>query len=247
MKELIEIQSELNVPKNQKNNFGKYNYRSCEDILEAIKPLLVKHDCTLIVFDKIINIGERYYIESTALLQNNEKEEAQATGYAREEENKKGMDSAQLTGSTSSYARKYALGGLFLLDDNKDPDMNEYRKQQQKASPQRAEQSASKQYRPVQEPRKQQSQIEKKTQTQLEKEETDLYRKLVNEAVTTYGGKEVSRLHSAMGIEGRAPRGSYEMLIEAWRLVKSNKAIPSPEHMSQFKDLLDMKRFGDQA
>lgn len=126
MKRLIEIQNELKAPKNQRNNFGGYNYRSCEDILEAVKPLLKKHGLALIISDEVVNKGERYYVRAVAQLLDGEKSHdnliAETVAYAREEESKKGMDASQLTGSTSSYARKYALNGLFAIDDNKDSD-----------------------------------------------------------------------------------------------------------------------------
>lgn len=122
MKELIEIQTRLNAPKNQRNNFGKYNYRNCEDILMALKPLMKQQNCTLIIGDEIELIGDRFYIKATATIKNEKGDKESATAYARECESKKGMDSAQLTGATSSYARKYALNGLFAIDDNKDAD-----------------------------------------------------------------------------------------------------------------------------
>lgn len=123
MNRLIEIQSKLKAPKNQRNNFGNYNYRSCEDILEAVKPLLQEVKLSLIISDEIINVGERFYVKATArLFDDIGKEIAQTNAVAREEENKKGMDASQLTGSTSSYARKYALNGLFAIDDTKDAD-----------------------------------------------------------------------------------------------------------------------------
>ncbi len=113
------IQQNLKAKKNQRNTFGNYNYRSAEDILEAVKPLL--GDTTLVVGDKMVNIGNRYYIKATAKLQNG-KETIENTAYAREPEIKKGMDEAQITGATSSYARKYAMNGLFAIDDTKDAD-----------------------------------------------------------------------------------------------------------------------------
>lgn len=137
MKELIAIQAELKAPKSQYNNFGKYAYRSCEDILEAVKPLLNKYDAALIVSDEIIEIGGRVYVKAKAELifpcdkSGTGWKSVNATGWAREEESKKGMDSAQLTGSTSSYARKYALNGLLCIDDAKDADAsNTHGKQQ---------------------------------------------------------------------------------------------------------------------
>lgn len=125
-KKLWTIQQTLNAPKNQRNNFGGYNYRSAEDILEAVKPLL--QSITLTVSDEIILIGNRYYVKATATLSDGENEIA-VTAYAREEESKKGMDASQLTGATSSYARKYALNGLFCIDDARDPDTDAYAKQ----------------------------------------------------------------------------------------------------------------------
>ena len=123
MKRLIEIQQELKAPKNQKNSFGGYNYRSCEDILEAVKPLLKKQGLALVIKDDILAIDGRFYIKATASLFDENKDKiAETTALAREEESKKGMDASQLTGSTSSYARKYALNGLFAIDDNKDAD-----------------------------------------------------------------------------------------------------------------------------
>lgn len=120
---LNEIQVALNAPKGQRNTFGNYNYRSCEDILEALKPLLKEHKCTVKISDNIELIGERYYVKATATIKDTETlEEESSTAYAREEENKKGMDSSQITGAASSYARKYALNGLLCIDDNKDSD-----------------------------------------------------------------------------------------------------------------------------
>ncbi|HBA5533149.1 TPA: ERF family protein [Escherichia coli] len=125
-KKLWTVQQTLNAPKNQRNNFGGYNYRSAEDILEAVKPLL--QSITLTVSDEIVLIGNRYYVKAMATLSDGEDEIA-ATAYAREEESKKGMDASQLTGATSSYARKYALNGLFCIDDARDPDTDAYAKQ----------------------------------------------------------------------------------------------------------------------
>lgn len=119
---LSKIQQSLNAPKNQYNNFGKYAYRSCEDILEGLKKVL--GECVLTVSDDMVLVGDRIYVKATATISLGTESES-VTAFAREEEKKKGMDSAQLTGSTSSYARKYALNGLFLIDDNKDADSNE--------------------------------------------------------------------------------------------------------------------------
>lgn len=122
------IQSELIAPKGQYNSFGKYNYRSAEDILEALKPILKKHKASIVLSDEIVYIEGRHYVESSVTLY----AEGEAIGTkssAREEESKKGMDGSQITGTASSYARKYALNGLFAIDDNKDADSDEYQNQ----------------------------------------------------------------------------------------------------------------------
>lgn len=119
MKTLNKIQKELNVPKGQMNNFGNYRYRSCEDILEAVKPLL--GNATLTISDEMVMLGDRFYVKATAALKDGE-ETTSVTAYAREALEKKGMDTAQITGATSSYARKYSLNGLFCIDDVKDAD-----------------------------------------------------------------------------------------------------------------------------
>ena len=150
MKELISIQSELKAPKGQWNKFGKYNYRSCEDILEAVKPLCKKYDVTLTITDDVIVVpvqekyaiqdknknvtgydesGARVYVKATAEIINSEGQRHSVSAFARESFNKAGMDSSQITGAASSYARKYALNGLFLIDDNKDADNNNKEKQ----------------------------------------------------------------------------------------------------------------------
>lgn len=125
---IANIQQKLKVPKDQFNKFGNYNYRNCEDILEAVKPLLAENKLLLILTDEICTIGDRYYVKAIATVIDYETENATVSNvaYAREEENKKGMDSSQVTGATSSYARKYALNGLFGIDDNKDADTNEF-------------------------------------------------------------------------------------------------------------------------
>lgn len=126
---LMKVQSELKAPKNQRNNFGGYNYRSCEDILEAVKPILKENGLTLTIKDDIVNIGTRYYIVAIAELIDIESGDKITTqAQARESETKKGMDDSQITGTASSYARKYCLNGLFLIDDTKDADTDEYQK-----------------------------------------------------------------------------------------------------------------------
>lgn len=116
------IIKEIKAPKDLKNNFGNYSYRNVESIYEAVKPLLEKNKLSLTLSDTLELVGNRIYIKATATLTNEKGESVSVSAYAREQESKKGMDEAQITGSASSYARKYALGGLFLLDDNKDID-----------------------------------------------------------------------------------------------------------------------------
>ena len=155
MKRLIAIQQELKAPKNQHNSFGGYNFRSCEDILEAVKPLLLKHSLALIITDEVTSIdggfelkeqtekrvkhiitSNRVYIKATATLYDEEgKIVASTSALAREEEDKTGMDASQLTGATSSYARKYALNGLFAIDDNKDADSTNKHEKQKASEP----------------------------------------------------------------------------------------------------------------
>jgi hypothetical protein len=151
---LLKIQSELKAPKSQFNSFGKYKYRSCEDILEAVKPLLAREGLTLTLSDEMEAIGNRNYVKATATLTSPEtsrfvspvtgttitdailREEVKVTAYAREEEVKKGMDGSQITGAASSYARKYALNGLFLIDDAHDSDAtNDHGKGEKKVYP----------------------------------------------------------------------------------------------------------------
>lgn len=150
MKELISIQSELKAPKSQFNKFGGYKYRKAEDILEAVKPLLAKQKCTLIITDDVVLIGNRIYVKATATIKNEKGECETTTGWAREEETKKGMDGSQITGASSSYARKYALNGLFAIDDNADSDTTndgQHQAAQQQAQTQ-AQQTASQQFNP---------------------------------------------------------------------------------------------------
>ena len=134
MKRLLEIQQKLKAPKNQYNKFGEYNYRSCEDILIAVKPLLEETKTILTISDELIQLGERFYVKAVATLYDETgKEIHHCQAYAREAEQKTKMDVAQITGASSSYARKYALNGLFLIDDVKDPDAtNKHEKEETK-------------------------------------------------------------------------------------------------------------------
>lgn len=153
MKELIAIQSELKAPKSQFNKFGGYKYRKAEDILEAVKPLLNKQKCTLTITDDIVMVGNRIYVKATATIKNEKGECETTNGWAREEESKKGMDGSQITGASSSYARKYALNGLFAIDDNADSDTTndgQHQEAQQQTQTQKpnTQQPESSQYHP---------------------------------------------------------------------------------------------------
>jgi len=133
MEALIKIQSELVATKSQYNSFGKYYYRSCEDILEAVKPLLSKYGAELTISDDVVSVGDRVYVKATVSITDG-KETKTVTAFAREPLDRKGQDSSQITGATSSYARKYALNGLFLIDDNKDADTDECRNESEARS-----------------------------------------------------------------------------------------------------------------
>jgi len=128
MNALMEIQRKLKAPKNRRNSFGNYNYRSCEDILEGLKPILAEHDAVMTISDQIITVGTRVYVQATVTLRTPDGEYT-TSAMAREAETKKGMDDSQITGMASSYARKYALNGMFLIDDTKDADTDEYRQE----------------------------------------------------------------------------------------------------------------------
>jgi len=135
MEKLRLIQNELKAPKNQRNNFGKYNYRSCEDILEAVKPLLSKHKCTLTISDEIKELGNILFVEAIAVISDGQSQ-VHVKAQAGIDPNRKGMDIAQSFGSSSSYARKYSLNGLFLIDDTKDADStNKHGKSEKKEKP----------------------------------------------------------------------------------------------------------------
>jgi deferrochelatase/peroxidase EfeB len=133
------VQNELKAPKSQYNSFGKYKYRNCEDILEALKPILAKHNATVYLDDELVNVGDRYYVKANAFFRFQDGV-VNVSAYAREEESKKGMDGSQVSGASSSYARKYSLNALFLIDDTADSDATnshgrEAAQPQAKASP----------------------------------------------------------------------------------------------------------------
>lgn len=157
---LLAIQTKLKAPKGQYNSFGKYSYRSAEDILEAVKPLNAEHGVLLTITDEIKEVGGRIYVVATATVSDGT-DELKVSAFAREPENKKGMDESQITGATSSYARKYALNGLYAIDDNKDADTNEHKKQQENA------------------PKKQQQQKQQPTKEPTEKELHEIVEKYV--------------------------------------------------------------------
>lgn len=138
---IVDIQTTLNAPKNQYNKFGKYAYRNCEDILEALKPLLAKHGLAQFISDEIVEVAGRVYVKATVRVTDGTNTEVNSA-YAREEDSKKGMDAAQLTGATSSYSRKYALNGMWDIDDNKDPDSNENHQQRNNQGVQNKQQPA---------------------------------------------------------------------------------------------------------
>lgn len=137
IKKLQIIQSELKAPKSNRNTFGNYNYRSCEDILEAVKPLLAKQELVLLLSDEVVCVGTSNYIKATARLTDEQDKYIEVTAYAREAVDKKGMDDAQITGAASSYARKYALNGMFAIDDTKDADTQDNRPATTRPAPKR--------------------------------------------------------------------------------------------------------------
>ena len=163
---------ELKAPKSQYNKFGGYNYRSTEDILQAVKPLLKKDNDHLSLSDEPIMVGDWHYIKATATFTDKNDKTTVSTGYAREAANKKGMDDSQITGTASSYARKYALNGLFLIDDNKDADTDEYHKRQRWSAWQEPTRK-----RPA--PQKQMSQLQKNQQE---------YKKLRQQIIESFSG-----------------------------------------------------------
>ena len=153
---LLAIQTKLKAPKGQYNSFGKYSYRSAEDILEAVKPLNAEQGVLLTITDEIKEVGGRIYVVATATVSDGT-DELKVSAFAREPENKKGMDDSQITGATSSYARKYALNGLYAIDDNKDADTDEHKQQQENApkKQQGQKQQAQKQQQQAKEPTEQ--------------------------------------------------------------------------------------------
>lgn len=142
IEKIIKVQSTLKAPKNQRNNFGNYNYRSCEDILEAVKPLLAENGLILTISDEMVMLGNRFYVKAEATITDGENKITNSA-YAREEETKKGMDASQITGAASSYARKYALNGLFCIDDTKDADATNDHGKSERVTPMSAPKKAA--------------------------------------------------------------------------------------------------------
>ena len=214
---LIKMQEELKAPKNQYNQFGKYHYRSCEDILEGLKPVLSKYGATLVVTDSLEVIGDRYYVKATAkLIDIDSGEFIENSAYAREDLSQKGMSESQITGSTSSYARKYCLNGLFLIDDTKDSDTDEYQNQQNKPS-QKTQKQSEQNTQPA----------TKMKDSPAEKAKNEELRASVDQDFVPHGEgmtpKRIARLKKAQEITGKndktvlatAKAESFETITEA--------------------------------
>ena len=208
---LLEIQVELKAPKSQYNKFGGYKYRSTEDILQAVKPLLKKYGDSLDLSDEPVLIGDWHYIKATAAFKDKDGNNTVVTGYAREAANKKGMDDSQITGTASSYARKYALNGLFLIDDTKDADTDEYHQQQQ-SHPHR---TSNKRPAP------------KKQMTQLQKDQAE-YKRLRQEIIKVSGIKMTlkdanDQIGQLAGIQdGDSDEAKGQKMVKAAREILSN-------------------------
>ena len=151
IEKLIAVQSGLEAPKGQFNKFGNYSYRSCEDIIEAVKPLLKENGLALNISDEIVMVGDRVYVKAVAKVIDGNGASQSATAYAREPDARKGMDESQITGSSSSYARKYALNGLFAIDDNKDADSNEANASQEAQNTSKSSKGKKNDKQPIQE------------------------------------------------------------------------------------------------
>lgn len=208
---LLEIQVELKAPKSQYNKFGGYKYRSTEDILQAVKPLLKKYGDSLDLSDEPVLIGDWHYIKATAAFKDKDGNNTVVTGYAREAANKKGMDDSQITGTASSYARKYALNGLFLIDDTKDADADEYHQQQQS----RPHRTSNKRPAP------------KKQMTQLQKDQAE-YKRLRQEIIKVSGIKMTlkdanDRIGQLAGIQdGDSDEAKGQKMVKAAKEILSN-------------------------
>ncbi len=208
---LLTVQMELKAPKSQYNKFGGYNYRSTEDILQAVKPLLKKDNDNLSLSDEPIMVGDWHYIKATATFTDKNDKTTVSTGYAREAANKKGMDDSQITGTASSYARKYALNGLFLIDDTKDADADEYHQQQQS----RPHRTSNKRPAP------------KKQMTQLQKDQAE-YKRLRQEIIKVSGIKMTlkdanDQIGQLAGIQdGDSDEAKGQKMVKAAKEILSN-------------------------
>lgn len=208
---LLTVQMELKAPKSQYNKFGGYSYRSTEDILQAVKPLLKRDDDSLSLSDEPILVGDWHYIKATATFTDKNGKTTTSTGYAREATNKKGMDDSQITGTASSYARKYALNGLFLIDDTKDADTDEYHQQQQP----RPHRTSNKRPAP------------KKQMTQLQKDQAE-YKRLRQEIIKVSGIKMTlkdanDQIGQLAGIQdGDSDEARGQKMVKAAKEILSN-------------------------
>lgn len=189
IQKLLSVQEKLKAPKSQNNNFGKYKYRSCEDILEAVKPLNVEAGLLLTISDEIELVDGRHYVKATCRVTDGT-DEIVVTASAREAGNKKGMDDAQVTGATSSYARKYALNGLYLIDDTKDADTDEYARQQKRGSQKQQKPKQNDQQNEFQENRKVTNDIMKKIAEETGKSIQEVGSYLIHQANEKLGRKD---------------------------------------------------------
>lgn len=214
-KALLNIQSKLVAPKGQWNKFGGYAYRSAEDILNAIKPLLTENKATLVLTDEPVLIGDWHYIKAVATFKAKDEEPQVITAYARESESKKGMDASQITGTASSYARKYALNGLFLIDDNKDPDTNSYHDQTKTRPTSRTQ---SKRQAPRQQAKPQMSEQDRTTISNMNKLTKGKVEKMANKlGVKQSAIQEAVKKAATESLEGKAatPKAKAAAYLQA--------------------------------
>lgn len=214
-KALLNIQSKLVAPKGQWNNFGGYAYRSAEDILNAVKPMLTENEATLVLTDEPVLIGDWHYIKAVATFKAKDEEPQVITAYARESESKKGMDASQITGTASSYARKYALNGLFLIDDNKDPDTDSYHDQTKTRSTSRTQ---SKQQAPRQQAKPQMSEQDQTTISNMNKLTKGKVEKMANKlGVKQSAIQEAVKKAATESLEGKAatPKAKAAAYLQA--------------------------------
>lgn len=207
---LMAVQKTLKAPKGQYNEYGKYKYRSCEDILEAVKPILAENGLTLVIRDEIEIHGEWHYIKAVATLMDETGATISNQAYAREPVDKKGMDQSQITGTASSYARKYCLNGLFLIDDTKDPDTNEHRKETE-AKAQKQEQK--------QERRQEKKPEQKKPEPITPVMADGLAARCIHENVPV---QRIMRLYRVQSL-GELTDKEYRNIVDNWEKIKEVK------------------------